>query len=75
MNRRGFLSRLTRAAAIAVTAPVILREVICRELPVVEPDPVAAAYWVSTTRTAFATDPEYAAWWGRLRANIDPLGP
>jgi hypothetical protein len=33
MNRRGFLSRLAKSVAVAVAAPVIVREVIAAQMP------------------------------------------
>lgn len=64
MNRRSFLSRIAKAIAVTVAAPVIIREAIAAQLPAaVEP------FWYQTTRLSRCVDAEYEAVYQRLLAN------
>lgn len=58
-TRRGFLKRIAAAVAVAVAAPVILREALSREMPTV-------AYWVQTSRASRCVDAEYEALFQKL---------
>jgi hypothetical protein len=65
MNRRSFLSRIARAVAVAVAAPVILREAIQAQLPV-----ATEPFWYQTTRVSRCVDSEYEAFFRKVHSEM-----
>lgn len=61
MNRRSFLKRLTAAVVATVSAPIIIREIIRKELPSIDADYQRVAYWIQTSRVSYCYDDAYLA--------------